>query len=216
VATASPPTVWRTARSLSSSEVIVEAPVEEGSGAGSVGAADDEPAAAEEEEPFDVMEASLQEVHDITEALVTHVRNVHRRLYDKKDVAAAVKLYHDWMDKFIALMTAEVMDAMLKSSSFEAKERRTGGANRTANLLEKHRHFNTNTASHLFKHAPYELKNVRADIPDSHMALCRARRDASTLGLIKRLLLASPANPRQRDVLNTMWKASEHIKGTPF
>jgi hypothetical protein len=140
---------------------------------------------AENAEEFDVVEATLQEVHDISCAVVEAMELRYARPTPSgKTGLQASRLYLEWMDKVDAMLTPDVVKALAKSarhSVYASPRRLKSPTVASGDELEKLRRRLLQPVATAHKHAPFEMLNSRANNPECVTRLMRAERDASTL-----------------------------------
>ncbi|AYU80490.1 hypothetical protein, conserved [Leishmania donovani] len=97
----------------------------------------------------------------------------------RKDFQEAHRLYLQWCDKLLLLLTQPVLDRLVKSAGKGHRDLRTDGVHRYRRHLERAtwRSF----PHRWFKHAPFEVQQLRADIPESAVLNTRFYRDHATL-----------------------------------
>lgn len=145
-------------------------------------AVEDEP----EEHTFDVIEATLQEVHDLSIAIHTHLLNRHLPYASKADMRKAAEMFTDMTQKLLKLLTPPVAAALLASSKSLNVERTKSVKDRfkatkiPKDMLDRMSY----ATSAVFTHAPFELRIARPDIPDRVTKQARALRDRNTLRLL--------------------------------
>ncbi|GET90260.1 hypothetical protein, conserved [Leishmania tarentolae] len=103
-------------------------------------------------------------------------RNNYR---NRKDFQEAHGLYLQWCDKLLLLLTQPVLDRLVKSAGKGHRDLRTDGVHRYRRHLER---ATWRTFPHRwFKHAPFEVQQLRADMPESAVLNTRFYRDQATL-----------------------------------
>ncbi|KAG5497198.1 hypothetical protein JIQ42_03678 [Leishmania sp. Namibia] len=97
----------------------------------------------------------------------------------RKDFQEANQLYLQWCDKLLRLLTQPVLDRLVKSAGKGHRDLRTDGIHRFRRPLER---ASWRTFPHRwYKHAPFEVQQLRADIPESAVLNTRFYRDHATL-----------------------------------
>ncbi|CAJ1030520.1 hypothetical protein Q4I30_005532 [Leishmania utingensis] len=103
-------------------------------------------------------------------------RNNYRTQEDFKE---AHQLYLQWCDKLLLLLTQPVLDRLVKSAGKGHRDLRTDGVHRYRQPLAR---ATWRTFPHRwFKHAPFEVQQLRADMPESAVLNTRFYRDHATL-----------------------------------
>ncbi|KAG5490553.1 hypothetical protein JKF63_00673 [Porcisia hertigi] len=97
----------------------------------------------------------------------------------RKDFEEATKLYLQWGEKVLLLLTQPVLDRLVKSAGKGHRDLRSDGVHRYRQPLKR---ATWRTFPHRwFKHAPFEVQQLRADIPESVVLNTRFYRDHATL-----------------------------------
>lgn len=108
-------------------------------------------------------------------------RSCHRRnnYRSEKDLRAGTQLYLEWGNKVLLLLTKPVLDRLVESAGKGYRDLRSDGVHKYRGLLERAtwRSF----PHRWFKHAPFEVQQLRADIPQSAVLNTRFYRDQATL-----------------------------------
>lgn len=103
-------------------------------------------------------------------------RNNYRTAKDLRD---AHKLYMEWGDKVLLLLTKPVLDRLVESAGKGHRDLRSDGVHKYRRPLDR---ATWRTFPHRwFKHAPFEVQQLRADIPQSAVLNTRFYRDHATL-----------------------------------
>lgn len=106
----------------------------------------------------------------------TFRRNNYR---SAKDFHDANKLYMEWGNKVLLLLTQPVLDRLVHSAGKGHRDLRSDGVHKYRRPLER---ATWRTFPHRwFKHAPFEVQQLRADIPQSAVLNTRFYRDHATL-----------------------------------
>lgn len=94
-------------------------------------------------------------------------------------------------EKLLVLLDKAVMDRILESAGRRSRNQRGDGVHRYRHILERAswRSF----PHHWYKHAPFEVQQLRADIPDSAVKNTRGLRDTATLQYL--ITLTEPQHP---------------------
>nr|CCC89919.1 conserved hypothetical protein [Trypanosoma congolense IL3000] len=115
-------------------------------------------------------------------------RNCYRT---KKEYQEATGLFLQFGEKLLLLLTKPVMQRIIDSAGKGCRDHRNDGVHKYRNVLERgtwrgfpHR---------WFKHAPFEVQQLRADIPEATVANTRAMRDRSTINSL--FTLMEPQHP---------------------
>lgn len=120
-------------------------------------------------------------------------RSLHRRnnYRSHKDFIEAHKLYMQWGDKVLLLLTPPVMERLVKSAGKGYRDQRQDGVHRYRHPIARAgwRSF----PHRWFKHAPFEVQQLRADIPESAVLNTRFYRDHATLRYL--FTLMEPQHP---------------------
>lgn len=96
-----------------------------------------------------------------------------------KDLAAANELYLEWGNKLLLLLTKPVLDRIVKSAGKGHRDLRSDGVHKFRGQLER---ATWRTFPHRwYKHAPFEVQQLRADMPQSAVLNTRFYRDHITL-----------------------------------
>ena len=187
---------------------------------------------------FDELEAVCQELFDATSGMRTYAKmgttrwdhpsffqkphdSVKHRLVHQRVVTdfidttgyptaanhqAAAKLYMDLGAKVVKLLTAASLDRLVASAG--KRNRENGGTKRKKerNLL-KRAHWTKFPVSHYSK-APYELQQLRSDIPQELVLNARSLRDYQTLRNLMELV-AGREHPYRAELERIMWSNIE-------
>ncbi|EPY22054.1 hypothetical protein STCU_00576 [Strigomonas culicis] len=95
------------------------------------------------------------------------------------------------MEKLLVLLDRPLVDRLVKSAGKGGRDLRKEGVHRHKHLLEK---ASWRTFPHKwFKHAPFEVQQLRADIPESAVLNTRFYRDQATLRYL--FTLMEPNHP---------------------
>mmetsp|Transcript_11437 Transcript_11437/g.13112 ORF Transcript_11437/g.13112 Transcript_11437/m.13112 type:complete len:278 (+) Transcript_11437:45-878(+) len=202
-----------------------------------------------DEESFDELEASAQELHDLTYAMISHLRKsvpdasdtrvlvqrrirrkfretvdlrfrstVRQRAYDgkfnnystHKELEVGNAQYTEMGDKLMLLLTKDVVDRMLSNTKrLSLIERTDSLVSKQQNVIERTLATRFRTAAH-YHHAPFEIQNLRSDIPESYVLHSRALRDRSTLSSL--FTLMEPNHPYRQPIEKRMWEIMETPK----
>ncbi|KAH8606886.1 hypothetical protein ERJ75_001429500 [Trypanosoma vivax] len=109
----------------------------------------------------------------------------------KKEYDEATKLFLQFGEKLLLLLTRPVMDRIIESAGKGHRDHRADGIHRYRHVVERAtwRYF----PHRWFKHAPFEVQQLRSDIPDVTVANTRAMRDLSTINSL--FTLMEPQHP---------------------
>ncbi|KAK7197666.1 hypothetical protein NESM_000718100 [Novymonas esmeraldas] len=108
-----------------------------------------------------------------------------------KDLVDAHKLYLQWGEKLLLLLTQPVLDRLVESAGKGPRDLRADGIHQNRRHLER---ATWRTFPHRwFKHAPFEVQQLRADVPESAVLNTRFYRDNATLRYI--FTLMEPQHP---------------------
>jgi hypothetical protein len=148
----------------------------------------------EEPEEIDLVEAALQEAHDVVVAM-QHAAGLRRigQVIPPKEGLAAGAAFTELAGSLEQLLTPEVLQAMVKSagnsdrvasdasSVKNRKQRRPAGDD-----LDHYRRRLLRDVARTHQHAPFEILNSRSNLPEYVPRFCRAERDVGTLeGLLQ-------------------------------
>lgn len=123
----------------------------------------------------------------------------------KEDFKAATALYVQWMEKLLALLDKPVVDRLLQSAGKGDRDLRQEGIYKNKNLLEK---ASWRTFPHRwYKHAPFEVQQLRADIPEAAVLNTRFYRDRATLRYL--FTLMEPNHPYRGKIEKKMFELTQ-------
>jgi hypothetical protein len=108
-------------------------------------------------------------------------RSCHRRnnYRSAKDFHVANALFLEWGNKVLLLLTKPVLDRLVESAGKGHRDLRSDGVHKYRRPLDR---ATWRTFPHRwFKHAPFEVQQLRADIPQSAVLNTRFYRDHATL-----------------------------------
>ncbi|KPA80258.1 putative mitochondrial hypothetical protein [Leptomonas pyrrhocoris] len=140
-------------------------------------------------------------------------RSCHRRnnYLSAKDFHEANKLFLEWGNKVLLLLTKPVLDRLVQSAGKGHRDLRSDGVHQYRRPLDR---ATWRTFPHRwFKHAPFEVQQLRADIPQSAVLNTRFYRDHATLRYLFTLMepqhaFRSPIEQRLFDLTKSYDPAS--------
>lgn len=142
---------------------------------------------------FDVVEAALQEVHDIATAMR---QAMDLRMSTTLTPKAGIKtgqVFLQLADDLDKLLSPEVIRALFKSARQSAKAPDTlMPKQRGGDVLEEYRRKLTADVARFHRHAPFELTNSRSHNPEYMIRFVRAERDADTVRMLEHFTSIMP------------------------
>ncbi|KAH9598949.1 hypothetical protein LSM04_004442 [Trypanosoma melophagium] len=109
----------------------------------------------------------------------------------KKELNEGTQLFLQFGEKLLLLLTKPVMDRIIESAGKGCRECRSDGVHRYRNPLER---ASWRVFPHRwFKHAPFEVQQLRSDMPEFAVLNTRALRDLSTIRSL--FTLMEPQHP---------------------
>ncbi|RHW73423.1 hypothetical protein DPX39_030065300 [Trypanosoma brucei equiperdum] len=129
-------------------------------------------------------------------------RNCYRT---KKEYEEATQLFLQFGEKLLLLLTKPVVQRIIESAGKVYRDHRRDGVHRYRKPVERgswrgfpHR---------WFKHAPFEVQQLRADIPEATVANTRAMRDLSTVNSL--FTLMEPQHPFRAKLENQLFEITQ-------
>lgn len=134
------------------------------------------------------------------------------KYHSKKELSDATDVFLQFGSKLLVHLTDDVVARMLHNTRTDSAAATSDLAvgNRAAllNILKRRQ---VCTAKH-YRHAPFELKNLRSDIPESVVDIPRAKRDKSTLSMLQTLIV--PQHPFREALEKRLWTIMEKYDAT--
>jgi hypothetical protein len=134
-----------------------------------------------------------------------------RGFASKKDFDAATTLFLELGPKLMLHLRKDVMDRMLGNTRQVSTMLSDNRLKRRQNLVERTKIMRFRQASH-YRHAPFEIQNLRSDIPNSYVDHSRAHRDRGTISGLKALL--EPQHPFRHQLELRMFEICEEISSS--
>ncbi|CCW59528.1 unnamed protein product [Phytomonas sp. EM1] len=141
--------------------------------------------------------------------LHTHGDRSYRSLNSFKnesDFKKATQLYVQFCEKLLHLLNKPLMDRLIESVGRGYKDWRRDGVHRYRRLIER---ASWNSFPHRwFKHSPFEVQQLRADIPESAVRNTRFYRDHATICTLFTLIEAP--HPYQSQIERHMFQITSN------
>lgn len=138
----------------------------------------DEDAGGDEGE-FDIVEAGLQEAHDLLCGMEECLQLRSARIAEQEHDFNSTK-FHEYGAKLSKVLTDDVIRAMMKS----AQQRVDDNDEERGDAIDHYRSRLTRANSAFFKHAPFEFASARANAPEYMLRWAKAERDSESVKLI--------------------------------
>lgn len=122
----------------------------------------------------------------------------------KQQLDEATALYFQLGDKLMKLLTKAVMDRMLDNIKEMRSGKRRDGVYHRSNVLS--RHTVSKMKTRFYRHAPFEIQNLRADMPEVFVKGARMFRDQSTISRLQAFLQMH--HPYREQLEKRMWEIS--------
>lgn len=228
----------------SETHVAVHEGVHQGSDSTLGAAQHDDAYTREEAEPFDEVEASAQELHDITYAMIYYLRRAdpdktevimkanaktciafrtpskfqrghmaisaeggrNKGFATKKEFDQSTTIFLELGPKLMLHLTKDVMDRMLSNTRRLRENSLTTSLAGRRNVIERYKIKGFRQAAH-YRHAPFEIQNLRSDIPTSYVDHSRALRDRGTISALMSLM--EPQHPFREQLQQRMESITE-------
>ena len=170
--------------------------------------------AAEEEEEFDLVEAALQEVHDVACAM-DHILDLRVSAISDKDGIQISRQFHELTAVLEKLLSPEISAALANSAKFclsshpgrRRQPKFTGG-----DFMSPHQQRMTKFVAQYHKHAPFEILSSRANSAPHFIRACRAERDGDTVVKLLRFVQPMPHNFNSETVVRIGLKMEALVK----
>lgn len=128
------------------------------------------------------------------------------RFASAKDLEIASQLYLQWGEKLMLLLNKPLMDRLIHSAGKGCRDLRSDGVHKYKKPLER---ASWRTFPHRwFKHAPFEVQQLRADIPEAAVQNTRFYRDQGTLRCL--FALMEPQHTYRSRIEQRMFEITAH------
>lgn len=134
----------------------------------------------------------------------------HNQFRSDKDLKEATDLYFQLGEKLLLLLNKPLMDRLLESAGKGFRDLRSDGVNKYRRPLDR---ASWRTFPHRwFKHAPFEVQQLRADIPRTAVLNTRFYRDHATVRYL--FTLMEPQHPYRTPIEKRVFEITQQYDPT--
>lgn len=122
------------------------------------------------------------------------------------DFNKAIDLYFEMGTKILALLDKRLVDRLIENAGKCCRDRRSEGVHKYRNSVER---ASWRTFPHVwYRHAPFEIQKLRADIPSTVVENARFYRDNSTIRYL--FTLTEPQHPYRESIERRLFDVTEN------